>query len=206
MRLYYAPGACSLAPHILLRESRLAFELARVDTASHKLEDGEDYYQINSKGAVPVLELDDGARLSEGPVVSQYICDLASRLDLMPAAASMARYRVMEWQNYVTSELHKSYTPLFNPALDSAGKVVIRTTLRKKYEWLASHLEGKTYLTGDTFTAADAYLYAVTRWAGHVSLELSDLPVIRAFMRRVEQRDAVRQALQAEGLLLGRAA
>lgn len=207
MRLYYAPGACSLAPHILLRDSKLPFTLARVDTASHKLESGEDYYQINPKGAVPLLELDDGARLSEGPIISQYICDQATRLDLMPAAGSMARYRVMEWQNYVTSELHKSYSPLFNnPPLDAAGKTTIRAKLRKKYEWVASYLEGKAYVTGDTFTAADAYLFTVTRWASHVNLELGDLPAIRAFMQRVEQRDAVRQALQAEGLLPGRVA
>ena len=206
MNLYYSPGACSLAPHILLHDTKLPFTLVRVDTKAHKTESGADYYEINSKGAVPVIELADGARLTEGPIVSQYICDTARRLDLMPPAGSMERYRVMEWQNYVTSELHKSYSPLFGSPLDTAAKELFRASLRKKYEWLDRRLEGKSYLTGDTFTAADAYLFAVTRWATYVGLELGDLRVLQAFMSRANDREAVQRALAAEGLPLERAA
>lgn len=201
MKLFYSPGACSLAPHILLRETKLPFTLVRVDTKTHTLEAGEDYYQINPKGAVPVLELDDGERLTEGPIIAQFICDKASRTDLMPAAGDWRRYRVMEWQNYVTSELHKSFSPLFNPAIDESAKVFWRAALRKKYVWVAERLADRAYLTGDAFTAADAYLFTVTRWAAFVGIDLGDLRALQSFMQRVERRDAVQEALAAEGLV-----
>ncbi|HVQ05430.1 MAG TPA: glutathione transferase GstA [Burkholderiaceae bacterium] len=200
MKLYYSPAACSLAPHIVLREAALPFTLHRVDTERHVTADGDDYYAINSKGQVPVLELDDGARLSEGPVIAQFIADLAKATALMPAAGTIERYRVMEWQNYISTELHKSFTPLFADGLDAAAKGTLTERLRKKYEWLDRQLDGKSYLTGDVFTAADAYLFAVTGWARFVKLELSDLPNLKAFMGRVAQRPAVRDALRAEGL------
>ena len=200
MKLYYSPAACSLAPHIVLREAALPFTLHRVDTERHVTADGDDYYAINSKGQVPVLELDDGARLSEGPVIAQFIADLAKATALMPAAGTIERYRVMEWQNYISTELHKSFTPLFADGLDAAAKGTLAERLRKKYEWLDRQLDGKSYLTGDVFTAADAYLFAVTGWARFVKLELSDLPNLKAFMGRVAQRPAVRDALRAEGL------
>ena len=201
MKLYYSPAACSLAPHIVLREAALPFTLHRVDTERHVTADGDDYYAINSKGQVPVLELDDGARLSEGPVIAQFIADLAKATALMPAAGTIERYRVMEWQNYISTELHKSFTPLFADGLDAAAKGTLTERLRKKYEWLDRQLDGKSYLTGDVFTAADAYLFAVTGWARFVKLELSDLPNLKAFMNRVGQRPAVREAMRAEGLL-----
>lgn len=201
MKLFYATGACSLAPHILLRDTKLPFTLVRVDTKTHKLETGEDYYQINPKGAVPVLELDDGERLTEGPIVAQYICDKARRTDLMPAAGTWPRYRVMEWQNYVTSELHKSFSPLFNPATEESAKAASRAALRKRYTWVAERLADRAYLTGDTFTAADAYLFTVTRWAALVGIELGDLQALQSFMQRVERREAVQEALIAEGLV-----
>jgi glutathione S-transferase len=200
LKLYYSRGACSLAPHILLREAGLPFALERVDTGTHTTEHGLDFYTINPKGYVPLLELDGGERLSEGPVIAQYICDLARRVDLMPAAGSMARYRVMEWQNYVTAELHKSYGLLFNPAVDAAAKAVFAAALRKRYEWVSSELRGKDYLTGDDFTAADAYLFTVTRWAKYVNLNLTDLPDLQAFMKRTAARSAVHAALRAEGI------
>ncbi len=206
MKLYYAPGACSLAAHVLLRETAMPFALVRVDTSTHKTADGGDYYAINPKGAVPVLELDDGARFTEGPIIGQYICDRAARTDLMPAAGSMQRYRVMEWQNYVTSELHKSFSPLFNPALDAGGKALFRASLRKKYEWVGQQLASDNFLTGNTFTAADAYLFAVTRWAGHVGLDLADLGAIQNLLQRINEREAVQAALRAEGLPLKQAA
>lgn len=206
MKLYFSPGACSLAPHIVLRETNLDFTLARVDLAAHKTANGEDYYGINAKGSVPVLELEDGERLTEGPVIAQYVCDRADRTDLMPAAGSLARYRVLEWQNYVTSELHKFYSPLFRPDFDESGKTWFKKALRKKYEWVASRLDGRTFLTGANFTAADAYLYTVTRWAAHVGLELTDLTHLQSFTRRVNDRGAVQAALGAEGLPLKAAA
>jgi glutathione S-transferase len=200
MKLYFSPGACSLAPHIVLRESGLPFALAKVDTARHTTEGG-DYYAINPKGQVPLLELDDGARLSEGPVIAQFIADRAAAEALVPAAGTLARYRVMEWQNYVSTELHKSFTPLFADGLDTAAKSTLAARLRKKYEWVDTQLAGGAFLTGDTFTAADAYLFVVTTWAGLVGLEFGDLAHLKAFMARVASRPAVRDAMRAEGLL-----
>jgi glutathione S-transferase len=201
MKLFYAPGACSLAPHIVLREAGLPFVLEKVDTGKHTLASGEDFYAINSKGQVPVLELDDGARLTEGPVIAQFVADQAGNTSLMPAAGSMARYRVMEWQNHITSELHKSFSPLFTPAFDASAKALHSQLLRKKFEWVDRHLAHTPFLTGDTFTAADAYLFTVTGWARYVKLDLSDLPHLQAFLARVAERPAVQAALKAEGLL-----
>lgn len=199
MKLYFSPGACSLAPHILLCETNIPHTLIKVDT-SHRTEDGIDFYTINPKGYVPVLELDDGQRITEGPIIAQFIADQANRQDLMPAAGSMARYRVMEWQSYITSELHKSFSPLFNPALDAAAKAVFAAILSKKLGWVSSQLRGKPYLTGESFTAADAYLFTVAGWAKHVGLDLSDFEHLQAFHQRVGSRPAVQAAMKAEGL------
>lgn len=201
MKLYYAPGACSLAPHIVLRESGTPFELVRVDTATHTFADGRDYYAINPKGQVPVLELDDGSRLTEGPIISQYIADRAEARELMPAPGTMARYRVMEWQNYITSELHKSFSPLFGKALDAAGKKVFADALLQKLGWVAEQLGTRRYLTGDAFTAADAYLFVVASWSKYVGLDISGVPTLQAYLGRVAERPAVAGALRAEGLL-----
>lgn len=200
MKLFFSPGACSLAPHILLRETGADFTLVEVDTAAKTTAGGADYLAINPKGQVPLLVLDDGQSLSEGPVIAQYIADLAGATSLMPAAGTLARYRVMEWQNHITSELHKSFTPLFNPVLPASAKDVLRPLLRKKYEWLESRLVPGGGLTAAPFTAADAYLFTVSRWAGHVGLDLSDLPALQRFMASVAERPAVRAALMAEGL------
>lgn len=201
MKLYFSPAACSLAPHIVLREAGAPFTALKVDTAKHLTADGTDYHRINPKGQVPVLELDDGTRLTEGPVISQYIADQAGATTLMPAAGTLARYRVMEWQNYITSELHKSFTPLFRSELDASAKKSLAGLLRKKLEWVDTQLAGKQFLTGDAFTAADAYLFVVTNWSKFVQLDIGDLAHLQAFMARVAQRPAVRSALQAEGLL-----
>ncbi len=201
MKLFFSPGACSLAPHIVLRESDSAFTLEKVDTARHLTADGTDYYTVNPKGQVPLLVMDDGATLSEGPVIAQYIADQAANTTLMPVAGSLARYRVMEWQNYVTSELHKSFTPLFNASFEVAAKTLHAALLRKKYEWVDACLADTSYLTGEDFTVADAYLFTVTGWAKYVQLDLSDLPNLQRFLSRVAARPAVRAAMQAEGLL-----
>jgi len=205
MKLYYSPGACSLAPHIVLREAGQAFTLRKVDTAKHMTAVGEDYYTINPRGMVPLLELDDGSRLSEGPVIAQFIADRAGASTLMPPAGSIERYRVMEWQNYITSELHKSFTPLFNPELDAAAKQTLSTVLRKKLEWVDGQLSGQDFLTGNAFTAADAYLFTVLGWAKYVNLDISDLGNIQHYLSTVAQRPAVREAMKAEGLLAANA-
>lgn len=201
MKLYYSPGACSLAPHIVLREADLPFTLEKVDIAKQTLAAGASYQSITAKGQVPVLELDEGERLTEGPVIAQYIADKAGSTTLMPAAGSLARYRVMEWQNYITSELHKSFSPLFNAGFDATAKATHSKQLRRKYEWVDSQLAGRDFLTGDHFTAADAYLFTVTGWAKYVNLDLSGLQHLQAFLARVAARPSVHAAMQAEGLL-----
>lgn len=201
MNLYFSPAACSLAPHIVLREAGTPFTALKVDTAQHLTDDGADYHHINPKGQVPLLELDDGSRLTEGPVIAQYIADKAGATSLLPAAGTLARYRVMEWQNYITSELHKSFTPLFRPELDTNAKQSLAGLLRNKLEWVNTQLAGRSFLTGDAFTVADAYLFVVANWSKFVQLDISDLAHLQAFMARVAQRPAVRAAMQAEGLL-----
>lgn len=200
MKLYYAPAACSLAPHILLREAGQDFTLERVDTARHTVSDGGDFHEINPKGQVPVLELGDGTRLTEGPVIAQYLADQAGATGLMPAAGTLARYRVMEWQNYITSELHKSFTPLFHNDVDAAAKQALAGVLRGKLTWLDGQLAARQYLTGNDFTAADAYLFVVLNWARFVKLDIAALSHLQAFMARVAARPAVREAMRAEGL------
>lgn len=207
MKLYFTPGACSLAPHILLREAGLPFDLVRVDLTAHKIKDGgADYYALNPKGSVPLLELDSGERLTEGPVIAQWICDRAQRTDLMPAAGTMARYRVMEWQNYITAELHKSYGPLFRPDFPEDAKQWQRAMLRKKYEFVDAALQSNDYLTGSSFTAADAYLFVVTNWASLASVSIQDLENLQRFVKRVYGREAVQAAMKAEGLPVKQAA
>jgi len=200
MKLYYAPGACSLAPHIVAIEAKLPVELVKVSTKTHQTADGGDYYALNPKGSVPLLELDNGERLSEGPVIVQYLSDKAGRTDLMPAAGTLARYRVMEWQNYITSELHKTFSPLFNPAFDASAKSLLSDLLKKKFAWVSSQLEGKAFLTGDVFTGADAYLFTVTRWSKAVNVDLGNLAPLQTFMTRVTALPSVKAALQAEGI------
>lgn len=200
MKLYYAPAACSLAPHIVLREAGVAFSLEKVDTARHVTAADTSYYAINPKGQVPLLELPDGSRLTEGPVIAQFIADSAGATALMPPAGSMDRYRVMEWQNYITSELHKSFTPLFHDDVDATAKRALAGVLRKKLEWVNAQLAHKNHLTGDTFTVADAYLFVVLGWAKFVGMDITDLVHLQAFLRRVGARPAVREAMKAEGL------
>jgi glutathione S-transferase len=201
MKLYFSAGACSLAPHIVLREAGLTFDLEQVDLKSHRTQGGADFYAINPKGQVPTLELDDGSILTEGPIIAQFIADRAPNDKLLPASTKMTRYRVTEWQNYITSELHKSFTPLFNAQLEANAKATLRGLLRKKYEWLDTQLMQQDYLTGREFTIADAYLFTVTGWAGHVNLSLTDLPHIQAYLERIKARPAVNAAMRAEGLL-----
>jgi len=201
MKLYYSPGACSLSPHIMLREAGLAFEPVLASTKTHKLQDGTDYYGINPKGYVPLLEFDNGERLSEGPAIVQYIADQAPAMKLAPPPGSLARYRLQEWLNFITSEIHKGFGALFIPGMPEDGKAVYRKKVGDRLKWVDSQLAGKSYLLGDDFTGADAYLFTVTRWANGVGVDTSGLANLAAFMARVEARPAVQAALKAEGLL-----
>lgn len=200
-KLYYSPGACSLSPHIALREAGVPFELVLASTRTKKLADGTDFHTINPKGAVPVLELDDGQRLTEGPAIVQYIADLVPASGLAPAAGTMARYRLMEWLNYTTSELHKGFSPLFMPDTPEDYKPTVRERLMQRLRWTDSQLEGRAHLLGDTFTVADAYLFVVASWGQYVGVDIAGLPNLGAFMARVAARPAVQAAMKAEGLL-----
>jgi len=201
MKLYYSPGACSLSPHIALREAGVKFDLVKTALQTHTLADGTDYYQITAKGQVPLLELDDGARLSEGPVILQYIADHAPASGLAPAAGTMERYRVMEWLNFITSELHKGFSPMFNPKLPKESKDVFAGRLQERYKLVDARLEGRDYLMGPQFSVADAYLFTVTNWAAGVGVDLAGLKNLEAFMARMKARPAVQDAMKAEGLL-----
>ena len=201
MKLYYSPGACSLSPHIVLHEAGLPFQAVLASTKTHKLADGTDYYTINPKGYVPLLELDDGQRLSEGPAIVQYIADQVPQKQLAPAAGTMARYRLIEWLNFVSTELHKTYSPLFNAAMPAEAKALFRDKLLGRYRWINEQLEGRSYLMGETFTVADAYLFTVTSWARHVGVDLAPFAHLNAYMARVAARPAVQAAMKAEGLL-----
>jgi glutathione S-transferase len=201
MKLYFSPGACSLAPHIVLHESGLSFEGVQADLKTHTLPGGSDFYAINSKGYVPLLELDSGERLSEGPVIVQYIADQVPAKKLAPANGTMERYRLQEWLNFITSELHKGIGGLFNPAMPDEGKAVIRTRAIGKLKWVDAQLEGKPYLMGDALTVADPYLFTMATWTGHTGIDISGMKNLSAFQARMAARPAVQAALKAEGLV-----
>jgi glutathione S-transferase len=201
MKLYYSSGACSLSPHIVLLELGLPHTLEKMDFATRKTAKGVDYSTINSKGAVPTLELDDGRRLTEGPAIVQYLADLKPDSGLAPRAGSFARYQLMEILNYITSEVHKGFSPLFNSKISADWRAAALANLDKKFDWLSDFLQGKTFLIGNAFTVADAYLFTVLRWSGPVGIDLSKWPVLAAYHARIAQRPKVQQALKEEGLL-----
>lgn len=201
MKLFYSPGACSMSPHIVLQESGLAFETVLASTKTHKLQDGTDYYTINPLGYVPFLVLDNGRQLREGPVIVQYIADQVPGKQLIPAAGTWERYKVQEWLNFVGTELHKGFSPLFNPATPEDFKPVIRNRLIDRFKFVNESLAGKAYLSGDAFCVADAYLFTVSRWAGFVGVSLEGLDHLAAFMARMNERPAVQAVLRAEGFL-----
>jgi glutathione S-transferase len=201
MKLYYSPGACSLSPHIVLRESGLAFTPVMASTKTHKLADGTDYYTINPKGYVPLLELDDGQRLAEGPAIVQYIADKVPEKKLVAPWGTMERYRQIEWLTFIGTEIHKSFSPLFAPGTPEETKTAARARILSRLEYVNQQLEGKQYLMGDTFCVADAYLFTVANWSKFVNLDISGLMHLGAFMGRVAARPAVQEALKAEGLI-----
>jgi glutathione S-transferase len=202
MKLYYSPGACSLSPHIVLLESGLPFTAEKVDIRGKKTADGADYLAINSKGAVPALELDSGEILTEGAAITQYIADLKPQTGLAPAAGTLARYRLIEILNYLASEVHKSFGPLFNPKASSDWKASAMVALRAKFDWLNGFLGAKTYLLGDTFTVADAYLFTLLSWTAKFNIDLAQWPALAAYQARVGSRPQVQAAIKAEASTL----
>lgn len=201
MKLYYSPGACSLSPHIALHEAGLAFEAVAAPTKTHKLPDGTDYYTINPLGYVPLLELDSGERLREGPAIVQYIADQVPQKNLAPANGTMARYHLQEWLTFIGTELHKGFGPLFNPATPEDYKTMTKDRLAQRLKWVDSELAGKPYLMGDTFTVADGYLFTVTNWAPRVGVDITGYAHLTAYRARVGARPGVQAAMKAEGLI-----
>ncbi len=201
MKLYYSPGACSLSPHIALREAGIAFDLVRVDLRSKQIKDGGDFKAVNEKGFVPVLELSDGERLTEGPAIVQYIADLAPDAGLAPKAGTMDRARLQEWLNYISTELHKGHSPLFNPKAPEEWKVIVKEQLHKNLEYTARRLEGREFAMGERFSVVDGYLYTVLRWPKLVGVDLAPYPTLIAYSARIEARPKVHEALVAERLI-----
>ena len=203
MKLYFSPGACSLSPHIVAREVGIELALEKVDGASKKTASGHDFWAINPKGYVPALELDDGEILTEGPTIVQYLADQKPEAKLAPPPGTLARYRVQETLGYINSELHKTFSPLFNPKTTPELRQDREEYLRKRFGLLEKGLAGGAYLFGEQFTVADAYLFTVTNWAKFVKVDLSAFPNLLAFQRRVAARPAVQAAMRAEGLPVG---
>jgi glutathione S-transferase len=201
MKLYYSPGACSLSPHIALHEAGLAHDLVKVDLRAKKTESGDDFTAINPKGQVPALMLDNGEMLTEGPVIVQMIADQAPGKHLAPAAGSKERYRLQEWLNFITTELHKNFSPLFNPSIPDEVKSSFKDRLIGKFRYIDGRLAGHDYLMGKQFTVADGYLFVMLRWADGHKMDLSGLKNLMAFKDRVTARPNVQAALKMEGLL-----
>ena len=201
MKLYYSPGACSLSPHIVLLEAGLPYTLVKTDLKTKKTAGGADYLTINSKGTVPAVELDDGRVLTEGPAIIQYLADQRPESGLAPRAGTFERYQLMEILNYITSEVHKGFSPLFNPESSAEMKQASVSALAKKFDWLSGFLGGKNFLLGNTFTVADAYLFTVLNWVRIVKIDLSKWPVLAAYQARIVQRPKVQAALKEQGLL-----
>ncbi len=199
MKLYYAPGACSMAPHIALREANIAFDLVKTDIRAKKLGDGSDYLAINPKGAVPALQLEDGTVLTENAAILQYVGDLAPESGLLPSLGDFDRYRVIEWLNYVSTELHKGFGPLWNPSTPDEQKEATRALLGKKFDFVQEQLGDGPFLLGDRFTLPDAYLFVILNWTKIHAIDLSRWPGLAAYQQRVAQRPRVSETLGAEG-------
>ncbi|AFM32574.1 MULTISPECIES: glutathione transferase GstA [Pseudomonadaceae] len=201
MKLYYSPGACSLSPHIVLNEGGFSFETEKVDLATKKTESGGDYTAINPNGYVPALVLKDGEVLTEGSAIIQYLADRVPEKKLTPPADTMERYRLQEWLNFISTELHKAFAPLFNPNAPEEWKTQMKDLLARRFDYVSKKLDGKQYLMGDTFTSADAYLFTVLGWGQWAAVDLSPWPVLTSYVSRVAARPAVHATLKAEGLV-----
>jgi glutathione S-transferase len=201
MKLYYSPGACSLSPHIVLLEAGLPYDLVKVDLKAKKLENGDDYLKVNPKGQVPALGLDNGELVTEGPVIVQMIADKASGKNLAPARDSAERYKLQEWLNFITTELHKNFGPMFSPVLADDAKAFFKDRVMAKFKYIDGQLAGHDYLMGKQFTVADAYLFTMLSWADRMKFDLSALPNLLAYKARVAARPKVQEALTKEGLM-----
>jgi glutathione S-transferase len=201
MKLYYTPGACSLSPHIALLEAGLPYDLVKVDLRAKKLENGDDFLKVNPKGQVPVLALDSGELVTEGPVIIQMIADRAAEKNLAPARDSAERYKLLEWLNFITTELHKSFGPMFSPVLADDAKAFFKDRVTGKFKYVESQLAGRDYLMGSQFTVADGYLFTMLSWADRLKFDLSDMPNLVAYKARIAARPKVQEALTKEGLM-----
>lgn len=201
LKLYYMPGACSLASHIALREAGLQFETVKVDGRNKTTASGENYLDVTPKGYVPALRFDDGAVLTEGTAILPWIADRNAASGLAPAAGTLARYRLHEWLGYINSEVHKGFGPFFNPAATDAMKQAAAETLKKRLGYIESQLGGKSFLLGEQFTVADCYLFTILGWLRYAGLELSQWPALQAYHARIAARPAVIAAMKAEGLI-----
>lgn len=198
MKLFYSPNACSLAPHIVLRELGLPFDLIKVDLEQHLTELGEDFYRLNKKGQVPVLQLEDGSFLTEGAVISQFLVDQSGCKDLLAEINTVERYQTLSWMNFIASEIHKAYSPFFHESYGEESKTIFSTILNKHYAWIDQQLDGQNYLMGSNFTIADIYLFVVTRWADFIGLDLGHFIHLTDFMQRIARRQTVQVAIAAE--------
>jgi glutathione S-transferase len=201
MKLYYAPGACSLSPHIVSRELGIALELKKVNVKDKTIEGGGDYRKVNARGYVPALELDDGHVLTEGPAIVQYLADRKPEAGLAPKAGTTERYQLQEWLNFLTSEIHKGFSPLFKPNTPEEYKTISKENLANRFDWLDQQLAGRDYLMGKAFTVADAYLFVLLNWTKFQSIDLAKWPNLAAYQQRVGARPKVQEALKAEGLV-----
>jgi glutathione S-transferase len=200
MKLYYSPGACSQAPHIVAREAGLPIEIEKVDLRNRTTASGRPYLEVNPKGYVPALEVEDGTVMTEVSALIQYLADQVPNSDLLPSAGTAERYKVLEWIGFIATEIHKGFGPLWNPTTPDAVKQATKEKLHQRFAHLDEELEGQSYLTGERFTVADAYLFVVTNWSNHHGVSLADYPNLTAFMKRVAARPKVQEALRAEGL------
>jgi glutathione S-transferase len=201
MKLYYTPGACSMAPHIVANEAGVPVELVKVDLRAKTTEQGSNYLGVNSRGYVPALDIGESEPLTEASVIVQYLADKAPEKGLLPAAGTVARLRVQQWLTFIATELHKGFSPLFNPTFPEEARKIVIDRLKLRLADLEQKLAGKHYLTGDTYTVADAYAFVVLNWAKPLKFDLSDYPNIQAFLGRIAPRPAVQAALKAEGLV-----
>jgi len=201
MKLYFAPGACSLSPHIVAREAGIPVQLQKVNTKDKSMEGGGDFWKVNPRGYVPVLELDNGERLTEGPAIVQYLADQKPESGLAPKAGTLERYRLQEWLNFLTSEVHKQFSPLFKPNTPEDYKPISKQNIATRFDWLDQQLAGKDYLMGKQFTVADAYLFVLSNWTKPTQIDLAKWPNIAAFNKRVAARPKVKEAMQFEGLI-----
>ncbi len=200
MKLYYSPGACSLSPHIVAREAGIALDLQKVDLKTKHMEGGGDYGKVNPKGYVPALQLDDGQLLTEGPAIVQYLADRKPEAQLAPRAGTVERYKLQEWLNFITSEIHKSYSPLFNPKAGEEWTKAARDNLGRRFDYVTQQMGSRQHLMGERFTVADAYLFTVLNWSQWTGIDLGRWPALKDYVARIAARPKVQETLKAEGL------